>query len=125
MARTVHLPQHPLYRSPINQSQNLIQRPATLLHQAVCKTLLSSLLAHRSHLALTKLNHIPAKTTSQFCKALKKEFPSPLWGGAGVGCNLRNGPTLSSLRSDIPPHKGEGKRHPDGRISGKRCFTFA
>src|SRR5215210_3195895 len=70
MARTVHLPQHPLYRSPINQSQNLIQRPATLLHQAVCKTLLSSLLAHRSHLALTKLNHIPAKTTSQFCKAL-------------------------------------------------------
>ena len=42
----------------------------------------------------------------------KKEFPSPLWGGAGVGCNLRKDPTLSSLRSDIPPHKGEGKKYP-------------
>src|SRR5215216_6684057 len=40
-----------------------------------------------------------------------KIFPSPVWGGAGVGCNLRKDPTLSSLRSDIPPHKGEGKRH--------------
>src|SRR5215207_5906058 len=35
-----------------------------------------------------------------------------VWGRAGVGCNLRNGPTLSSLRSDIPPHKGERKKYP-------------
>src|ERR671917_1226103 len=41
-----------------------------------------------------------------------KEFPSPLWGGPGVGCNLRRDPTLSSLRSDIPPHKREGKKYP-------------
>src|SRR5829696_3069581 len=33
----------------------------------------------------------------------------PPCGGAGVGCNLRKDPTLSSLRSDIPPHKGEGR----------------
>ena len=42
----------------------------------------------------------------------RKYSPSPLWGGAGVGCNLRKDPTLSSLCSDVPPHKGEGKRHP-------------
>src|SRR5215207_1216258 len=41
-----------------------------------------------------------------------KYSPPPCGEGRGVGCNLRNGPTLSSLRSDIPPHKGEGKRHP-------------
>src|SRR5829696_8640929 len=34
---------------------------------------------------------------------------SPCGEGRGVGCNLRKDPTLSLLRSDIPPHKGEGK----------------
>ncbi|KQY64994.1 hypothetical protein ASD25_15400 [Brevundimonas sp. Root1423] len=47
-------------------------------------------------------------------------FPSPSWGGTarpqaepgwgqkGPGCG-HAGPTLSSLRADIPPHKGEGE----------------
>jgi len=41
-----------------------------------------------------------------------KYSPPPCGEGRGVGCNLRKDPTLSSLRSDIPPHKGEGKKYP-------------
>ena len=43
-----------------------------------------------------------------------KYSPPPCGEGQGVGCNLRADPTLSSLRSDIPPHKGEGKKSPAG-----------
>src|SRR5215216_5356673 len=43
-----------------------------------------------------------------------KYSPPPCGEGRGVGCNLRADPTLSLLRSDIPPHKGEGKKSPAG-----------
>ena len=33
------------------------------------------------------------------------------WGSKGPECGLTH-PTLSSLRADIPPHKGEGEREP-------------
>jgi hypothetical protein len=36
-------------------------------------------------------------------------IPLPLLGGVGVQSSQKN-PTLSSLRSDVPPHKGEGKK---------------
>ena len=52
--------------------------------------------------------------------------PSPLWGGwpskarpggeglaTGARAPCRSAPTLSSLRADIPPHKGEGERVSD------------
>src|SRR5687768_15393779 len=44
---------------------------------------------------------------------------SPCGEGQGWGATFAKDPTLSSLCSDIPPHKGEGKKYPlarDGRI---------
>src|SRR5829696_8205321 len=58
-----------------------------------------------------------------------KFSPPPCGEGRGVGCNLRKDPTLSSLRSDVPPHKGEGKKYPLVRsgndVVGKAGFRLS